>query len=467
MGPRAVPSPAHARGWSIAARLFAIDARSLAALRIALGALLLVDLGQGARYLDVHYTDAGVLPRAILGRAWSLHALGGSAGFEAALFAVAAAAALLMLIGYRTRGATVVSWILLVSLHNRSPQILDGGDALLAMLLFWSMFLPLGACWSIDARLGRTPAAARVYSAATIALMLQFVFLYALGGLMKTGDDWHITGTAIARALQQSYWSHPPGDMLLRYPDLLRWLSLAVPWFEIAGTGAMFMPIWTAPIRVLTIIAFVIFQAGLALSIQLNLFPWVSSTALLPFVPGGVWDRLTGERPGAPEVTRLSGWIGDALVTAVLCYCVVANVSALGLFPLPLAVRTAAHSAGMIQGWTMYAPHSARIDLRFQLGGEGADGRLVDLSANAPPRLQALNETRRFKYFLESMLRGDNQAQLRKGYLDWVCRAEAPLGKIYLYVVMRQLPDGPWRRTLILDQDCRTGQSFPVPPGHT
>jgi hypothetical protein len=64
--------------------------RSLAALRIALGGLLLVDLGDRARYLDVNYTDQGVLPREALGTTLSLHALGGGIAFEACLFAVAA-----------------------------------------------------------------------------------------------------------------------------------------------------------------------------------------------------------------------------------------------------------------------------------------------------------------------------------------------------------------------------------------
>ena len=44
-------------------RLFGIDRRALAVLRIALGALVLADLAKRARLLEAHYSDAGVLPR--------------------------------------------------------------------------------------------------------------------------------------------------------------------------------------------------------------------------------------------------------------------------------------------------------------------------------------------------------------------------------------------------------------------
>ena len=44
-------------------RRLAIDARALAALRMALGGILLVDLARRAANTGAFYTDAGVLPR--------------------------------------------------------------------------------------------------------------------------------------------------------------------------------------------------------------------------------------------------------------------------------------------------------------------------------------------------------------------------------------------------------------------
>jgi hypothetical protein len=86
-------------------RRFAVDRRSLAAFRIALGLVLLVDIARRARDSTAFYTDAGVLPRELLGtvapgyEAVSLHALSGGLWLQSLLFALAAAAALALLVG--------------------------------------------------------------------------------------------------------------------------------------------------------------------------------------------------------------------------------------------------------------------------------------------------------------------------------------------------------------------------------
>ena len=436
-------------------RLFAIDVRSLAVLRIGLGGILLVDLAERVRYLDVNYTDQGVLPREALAGSWSLHALGGGLAFEAAVFAVAALFAAMLAVGYRTRLATLASWVLLVSLHNRSLPLTDGGDVLLRMLLLWSAFLPLGACWSLDAvrERGADGAEPAVCSVATVALMIQLLLLYDLGGLNKSGPDWRVTGVAIERALEQTYWSRPAGQLLTRFPELLRMMSFGVPWFEVIAPLLMFVPVATALLRMVAIAAFVMFQLGLGVCIQLHLFPWISTAALLPFVPTGVWDRLV--RP-PPATSRPSGrWLRDAVVGLLVVYAVAAALSSLGLVELPAGLERIANRLGVIEGWAMYAPQSAQRDLHFDLVTQRADGTAEDLLAEGPERLRRLHGTYRFKYFLEAMLRGGEQIQLRRYYLRWACRVWKPDGTAYLFVAMRTLPDGPWQRTLLLYEDCR------------
>lgn len=101
-----------AGGRDAVARRFGIDSRALAAFRISLGALLLADLLLRARDLTAFYTDAGVLPRALLREQFptfarvSLHAVSGSLWLQALLFLVAGGAALALLLGYRTTLAT-------------------------------------------------------------------------------------------------------------------------------------------------------------------------------------------------------------------------------------------------------------------------------------------------------------------------------------------------------------------------
>ena len=79
-------------------RLYGIDVRALAAMRIALGLLLLVNLIQRAPYLAAHYSDVGAMPLAALD-SLSIHAFSGSPAFVGFLFLVAAVFAVMLILG--------------------------------------------------------------------------------------------------------------------------------------------------------------------------------------------------------------------------------------------------------------------------------------------------------------------------------------------------------------------------------
>jgi len=102
-------------------RRFGVDPRALAALRISLAALLLLDLALRARDLATFYSDVGVFPRSALAHHYpamgsvSIHAISGAVWVQALLFLVAAAFATAFFVGYRTRLATLASLVLLVS----------------------------------------------------------------------------------------------------------------------------------------------------------------------------------------------------------------------------------------------------------------------------------------------------------------------------------------------------------------
>jgi divalent metal cation (Fe/Co/Zn/Cd) transporter len=94
---------------TLAAR-FGVDTRALAAVRVAIGSILLVDLLLRVRYIEAFYTRGGVLPRAANAALYptlsslSLHALSGAVWLQWALFAAAAVLAVLLVVGYRTWG---------------------------------------------------------------------------------------------------------------------------------------------------------------------------------------------------------------------------------------------------------------------------------------------------------------------------------------------------------------------------
>ena len=125
--------------------VFKIDLRSLALFRIVLGTIMICDLCARAPQLKDFYTDDGVLPSFALTQhfmePWnfSLFLVNNTTVWASLLFLFAIIVNLFLILGYRTRLASVLSWIMLISLQNRNSFVLYGVDMLLRCLSFWKV----------------------------------------------------------------------------------------------------------------------------------------------------------------------------------------------------------------------------------------------------------------------------------------------------------------------------------------
>jgi hypothetical protein len=289
-------------------RIFAIDPRSLAAARIVIGIVLVIDLLE--RFTDLHalYSADGAIPLEIVRERfsepwrWSLHYLSGSPLYNGALMGLALLSAVALLVGARTRIATVVSWLLLLSLHHRLPPVNNAGDSLLLLLLFWAMFLPWERCWSLDAcyRWKRTTSAhlsdpgvvrAPVISAASCGILLQVAIMYGMTGYFKQHELWQ-SGSALQFVLAFDAYGKSTARRLLEYPQLLTWLSWGTLWLETIGPWLWFFPWFTGIIRVAVCGLLFLMHVGIALTLTVGLFSYVCLAGLLLFVPAAAWDRL-------------------------------------------------------------------------------------------------------------------------------------------------------------------------------
>ncbi len=313
-------------------RIFAMDLRSLAGLRIGLAVILLCDLACRCQWLKAHYSDEGILPRrALLERYdhhwfWSLHLLSGAWQVEAGLFAVAAVCASAMLVGYRTRLATILSWVLLASLQTRNPLLLQGGDVLLRCLMFWAMFLPLGARWSLDRSWGAAGSSAEpppraISSIATIAIMLQVLMVYWCTGAMKNHPIWTTDHTAIQYALSLGAFATPLGAQLLHLPGLLHVITASCLLLERFGPFLVLIPLFSGSFRLAAVLLFIGFHLGLALTMRLGPFPFICIAAWVAFLPSMLWDAMAAwlSLGGGVTVLLPAGQPGRTAGMAVLC----------------------------------------------------------------------------------------------------------------------------------------------------
>lgn len=313
--------------YSTLREAFAVDLRSLAVLRIAIALMILVDLAIRAVDIPGHYSDAGMVPRYYQevsefrnypGR-FSFHMMSGEVGLQVGLFVLSAVFAVSLLVGYRTRLSMLGSFLLMVSLQNRNLIIETGADYLLRLVLFWCLFLPLGARFSLDKRAGRTPlfskhtrSTQQYISAASVALILQMSLLYFFSALHKDHPIWRTKHTAIHYALHIDSYDTSLGEFLRQFRPVTMALTrltlsfeFASPWFIFgAGTLAV-LPFlrelrdYQGRFRSWATLAFILFHLGLGASMSLGTFAWFAAALWLGMFPTWTWDRLAELRAGA------------------------------------------------------------------------------------------------------------------------------------------------------------------------
>ncbi len=279
-------------------QVFSLDLRALAVMRMAMATTLLLDLAIRSTDLSAWLSDGGVLPRHVLlddASPWrfSFHLANGSTLWAAFLSGTAAIFAVMLLIGWRTRLATVVSFLLLMSLHNRNPMVLQGGDNLLLLMLFWSMLLPLGARFSVDCALARQQLVPNRYvSFATAGILLQAMSVYFFSAFLKSAPEWLPDGTAIYYALQLDMFATPIAHLWRDELWLSRPLSIYVWFLELVGPVLMFTPVFRLPVRTIVALCFVTLEVAFIFNLRIGLFPLISLTSLVLFFQTEIWDAI-------------------------------------------------------------------------------------------------------------------------------------------------------------------------------
>jgi predicted DCC family thiol-disulfide oxidoreductase YuxK len=279
---------------------YGLDLRSLALFRMVLALLVVGDLVLRARDMRMFYTDFGVLPRDVaiaqFTDPWvfSLHFMSGTLFVQALLFLMAGLFGAMLFFGYRTRFATVMSWLLLISLQGRINMLLQGGDVVFRLLLFWSMFLPLGAKYSIDAALdtGAEKPPTRLFTAATLGLMAQVAMVYLFSVLWKAGPDWRVTGDAVWYALSLEQFGTALGRFMHQFPDFLRVLTYGTLAIEGLAPLLLFFPFKWGPVRTASILFLIGLQISFGLHLRLGHFPFIASAMMLPLLPTWFWEKI-------------------------------------------------------------------------------------------------------------------------------------------------------------------------------
>lgn len=425
-----------------------IDLRTLGFTRVLLGVLLLTDLGKRAAGIGLWYTNEGLLPNhRVLWRPlreWGVSFLAalGSHGEVVIAFGLIGLVYLAFLVGYKTRVAHVLSWLCLLSLQVRVDLLSNGGDFVLCSLMLWTMLLPLGRRYSVDAAFLRlrsgiagqaAPRDTPFVSLAVLAALTQLSVIYFFNAAHKTGSTWE-SGTAIHYLLYQerivtafAVWLRQHAALwllqALAYGTIV--VEYAAPFLILAPWGRP----WTRRIAFLMLWGL---HGGIALVSNLGLFSptmmvfaslllsaedwdglarWGNGSTFAARSARGVVSAVThavdralywlhGTAPCPPQASagrafaqRVVPWLREALVVALI---VVATSQVLVENPIitrhvqvrqPRVLRAAVSYLRLNQGWSMFAPDAPRSDMTIVVDAVTADGRHVDPYNEAAARV--------------------------------------------------------------------------------
>lgn len=281
----------------IVTQLFSLDLRALALMRISLALAVIVDLLLRARFLSVNYGSGSVLPLELLEHSWlsqgfwTLHLLFESHSWIVVLFAIEGLAACCLLLGYRTRISAAITYILSVSLAHANILIVYGGDSVMNILLFFTIFLPVAARYSVDAL--RTESDETNYiSVWSAAFVMQIIVMYLSASLLKSGFTWH-SGSAVYYTLSIDQFRTSFGTLIYQFPALMAFLTVAVLTLQKSIVILFLFPWRTDVVRTTAIVLLILMHIGFVLSLHIGLFSWITITALVALLPSRLFDAFT------------------------------------------------------------------------------------------------------------------------------------------------------------------------------
>lgn len=304
--------PPSTKGGSMLKNLFKLDLRSLALARVCLGILSFFDLGRRLWDLEDFFTDAGLLPRSILidqyETMWrmSLLNLNGSYGFALILLLAGMIASVLFTLGWRTRVSNLVLWLAIISFQARFPEgATSGGDMLLRIFLFWSLFLPMNAIYSVDRALSEVKETNNEYfSVFTSLWIIQVFLLYFFTFLYKWAPVYHTTYEAVWYMLQLDIFTTPVGKWIGQHYELTRILSFSSYALEIIGPVLLLIPFKRDWFRGAAVFSFWCFHLGIALTLHLGNFVPICLIIWIGLIPTTWWNYLEAKMGETAEEAR-------------------------------------------------------------------------------------------------------------------------------------------------------------------
>jgi Vitamin K-dependent gamma-carboxylase len=197
------------------------------------------------------------------------------------------AAVVCLLIGFKTRASAIVVTLFLISMDNRQPFAINGGDAMMRILAGYLIFAESGAAFSVDRLITRwkrptfgqdsVPKPVAPWGQRMIQVQMSLTYWSTI--CAKVGGAQWLDGTAVYYATRlDDMINHP----LPLYDSLL--FCKFLTYYTIFVEASMFSLVWFRDLRYYVLGATMIMHIGIDYSINLPIFEWIFMTSFITFI---------------------------------------------------------------------------------------------------------------------------------------------------------------------------------------
>jgi hypothetical protein len=264
------------------------ETSTLALYRIAVGIIVVGWTLALAPSLYAFYSRDGILPtypdyEGSL--AWGLlEWFPGNAAVTIIYFALLLAS-ICVLVGFGTRVATLIVFVCMVSFAHRNPWVLNSGDLLVQLLVFYLLLAPAGDGLSVDRWLRRDRqfwefSHRAIWPLRLVQVQVSILYIAAVWDKVR-GTTWN-DGTAVSYALRIGDLERFPipgfvTDSLI-LANLMTFGTLAIEF-------ALAILVWNRVLRPWVLLLGVMLHLGIDYGVRVGFFSWAVLVAYVAFIP--------------------------------------------------------------------------------------------------------------------------------------------------------------------------------------
>ena len=244
--------------------------------RIFLGIVIILDTFQRMSLSSLLYSDQGILPRSIVitnSYDFSLFFISGSPYFSFLLFSINIIMGLLIIFRVHTLKAILISLFIVISYQNRAPTVFYGGDQVLKILIFFSIFFPFNKKNNLlkDGN----------FYFFVYLIQVSFIYWGSLFFKLSSSDQWFPKGVALKQLIQFESIIYPLFHNLKINDILSQALSFSVL-LMLFVTPILFFCGWK--LRRVAAYLLIMFHSTIFLTLKVGLFPIINIVSLLPLL---------------------------------------------------------------------------------------------------------------------------------------------------------------------------------------